>query len=106
MKNKKVAVDWAKDGKEGVEKFSGSEPNYYDAILMDIRMPILDGLAATEAIRNLERQDAATIPIIAMTADAFEETINEAKNAGMDAYVTKPIVPTVFYKTIAEKLQG
>ena len=106
LKNKKVAVDWAKDGKEGVEKFSGSEPNYYDAILMDIRMPILDGLAATEAIRNLERQDAATIPVIAMTADAFEETINEAKNAGMDAYVTKPIVPTVFYKTIAEKLQG
>jgi len=98
-------VDWVKNGKEGVEKFNGSSANYYAAILMDIRMPILDGLAATEAIRKLERQDAATIPIIAMTADAFEETIREAKQAGMNGYVTKPIVPAVFYKTIAEKLQ-
>lgn len=74
-------------------------------VLMDIRMPILDGLQATQAIRSLDRPDAKTIPIIAMTADAFEETIQAAKQAGMDAYITKPIVPDLLYQIIIEQLQ-
>ena len=71
---------------------------------MDIRMPVLNGLEATKAIRSLDRKDAKKIPIIAMTADAFEETIQEARTAGMNAYVTKPLAPDLFYKTLAAEL--
>lgn len=105
LKNKGVIVDWAKDGQEGVNTFASSAPGYYDLVLMDIRMPVLDGLQATQAIRNLDRPDAGTIPILAMTADAFEETIQSAKQAGMNAYITKPIVPDILYQIIVEQLQ-
>lgn len=105
LKNKGVTVDWAKDGQEGVNTFTSSSPGYYDLVLMDIRMPVLDGLQATQAIRNLDRPDAGTIPILAMTADAFEETIQSAKQAGMNAYITKPIVPDILYQIIVEQLQ-
>ena len=104
LKNKKVKVDWAKDGQEGVAKFSSSAPGYYQLVLMDIRMPVLDGLQATQAIRKLDRPDAKTIPVLAMTADAFDETIEAARRAGMDSYITKPIVPMVLYKTMFENL--
>ena len=104
LKNKKVKVDWAKDGQEGVAKFSSSAPGYYQLVLMDIRMPVLDGLQATQAIRKLDRPDAKTIPVLAMTADAFDETIEAARKAGMDSYITKPIVPMVLYKTMFENL--
>ncbi len=86
-----LIVDWAKDGQEGLARFKKSTPYHYAAILMDIRMPILDGYAATAAIRSLKREDAPGIPIIAMTADAFEEDIRRAKSLGMDGYITKPI---------------
>ena len=104
LKNKKVVVDWAMNGQEGVETFTQTAPDFYDLILMDIRMPVLNGLEATKAIRSLDRKDAKKIPIIAMTADAFEETIQEARTAGMDAYVTKPLAPDLFYKTLAAEL--
>ena len=105
LKNKKVIVDWAKDGQEGLDKFIASQPGYYAMILMDIQMPILNGLQATKAIRELARADADTIPILAMTADVFEETIQDAKQAGMNAYITKPFVPTLLYQIIFEHLQ-
>jgi len=105
LKNKKITLDWAKDGQEGVTKFITSAPGYYDMILMDIRMPVLDGFEATKAIRKLERTDARTIPILAMTADAFEETIQAARQAGMNGYITKPIVPAILYETVFEHLQ-
>ena len=104
LKNKKVLVEWARDGQEGVTKFKAAAPGYYQLILMDIRMPVLDGLQATQAIRKLDRPDARTIPILAMTADAFDETVEAARKAGMDAYITKPIMPLVLYKTLFEKL--
>jgi len=104
LKNKKVALDLAVNGQEGIKKFVHSAPGCYDAVLMDIRMPVLDGLQATEAIRNLDRADAKAVPIIAMTADAFEETVQEAKRAGMDAYVTKPLSPDLFYRTLAAEI--
>jgi signal transduction histidine kinase/ABC-type amino acid transport substrate-binding protein/ActR/RegA family two-component response regulator len=104
LKNMQVEVDWALNGQEGVEKFQAAAPGYYAAVLMDIRMPVLDGLQATKAIRKLGRADAKTIPIIAMTVDAFAETIQAAKQAGMDAYVTKPVVPATLYQTIYEQL--
>ncbi|MDO4273907.1 MAG: response regulator [Eubacteriales bacterium] len=86
-----IKVDEAEDGRQAVEKFMDSEPGYYTAILMDIRMPVLNGLKATQAIRALERKDAAQIPILAMTANAFEEDKLMAYQAGMDGYLVKPL---------------
>ena len=105
LRNKKINVEWALNGQEGVDKFKASEPGYYDMILMDIRMPVLDGLQATQAIRKLSRAEAETIPIIAMTADVFEETIQEAQQVGLNDYLTKPIVPATLYQMIFKHLQ-
>ncbi len=79
------------DGKQAVEMFSDSQPGDIDAILMDIMMPVMDGLTATKAIRALERPDAADIPIIAMTANAFEEDAKKCLAAGMNAHLAKPL---------------
>ena len=81
----------AEDGIDALEKFSGSEPGTYDVILMDIMMPRMNGLDATRAIRALQRPDAATIPILAMTANAFDEDIRATQEAGMNAHLSKPI---------------
>ena len=86
-----VGADWAENGQLAVERFSGSPPGTYDAILMDIRMPVMDGLAAARAIRALDRPDAKTIPIIALTANAFEEDVQSALQAGMNAHLSKPV---------------
>ena len=102
LKEKGVLVDIAENGQEGVTHFANSAINYYDAILMDIRMPVMDGLEATRQIRVLTRSDAKTVAIIAMTADAFEESMQEAKAAGMDDYVTKPIEPEKLYRALAK----
>lgn len=96
----KVSV--ARNGKEGVMMFNSTEEGYYQAILMDVRMPVMNGLEATKAIRNLNRKDAAIVPIIAMTADAFE---NEKKNtiaSGMNYHLSKPIDPELLYKILSE----
>ncbi len=74
-----------------MEKFERSDENYYDMIFMDIQMPIMNGYEAVEAIRKLPRKDAAEIPIIAMTANAFTEDIQRSKNAGMNEHITKPL---------------
>ncbi len=95
-------VKTAENGKLGVEEFESSESGYYAAILMDIRMPVMDGLEATRAIRSLNRQDAKTVPIIAMSANAFEEDVNISLDAGMNAHLPKPIEPRKLYKTLAE----
>jgi signal transduction histidine kinase/ActR/RegA family two-component response regulator/PAS domain-containing protein len=93
LKDKGIAVDYAENGQIGVEKFISSEIGHYDVILMDITMPVMDGMEATRKIRELNRPDAATVPVIAMTADAFEESAREALKSGMDEYLTKPIDP-------------
>ena len=85
-----LELDWAENGKLCVEKFQASSPGFYDAILMDLRMPVMTGYEATEAIRKLDRPDK-NIPIIAMTADAFSEDIKKCLDAGMNAHVAKPI---------------
>ncbi|MCI2049289.1 MAG: ATP-binding protein [Lachnospiraceae bacterium] len=95
-----IAADCAADGKEGLEKFSRSAEGYYDAILMDIRMPVMDGYEAAAAIRSLQRGDAESIPIIAMTADAFDESFHSAKKAGMTGYVTKPVEARKLYEEL------
>ncbi len=86
-----MEADHAADGKACVDMFRESEQGTYDAILMDIRMPVMNGLEAAEAIRSLEREDAHTIPIIAMTANAFEEDVKLSLQAGMNAHLTKPV---------------
>ena len=86
-----MELDWAENGQICLEKFQKAEQGYYDAVLMDIRMPIMNGYEATEAIRVLDRQDAKEIPIIAMTADAFSEDIQRCLESGMNAHTAKPI---------------
>ncbi len=86
-----VTVETAEDGQEALEKFKKSGENYYNMILMDIQMPIMNGYEATKAIRSLARKDAAEVPIIAMTANAFTEDIQRSKNAGMNEHLTKPL---------------
>lgn len=86
-----ATVEIAENGQLAVERFERSEPGEFDAILMDVQMPVMNGHAATRAIRTLERPDARTIPIIAMTADAFVEDEKAALAAGMDAHVAKPL---------------
>ena len=73
------------------EKFQSSPPGYYSDILMDLRMPVMNGFDATKAIRSLQRGDAGRIPILAMTADAFVDDIQECLDCGMNAHVAKPL---------------
>lgn len=84
-------IDHASDGLQCVEIFSRSPDNYYDLILMDIQMPVMNGYMATRKIRSLPRKDARTIPIWAMTADAFVEDIENAKAIGMNGHFSKPL---------------
>jgi len=106
LQRKGMIVETADNGETGTELFKRSAPHFYDAILMDIRMPIMDGYAATQEIRSLAREDAKTIPIIAMTADAFSDDVKKAQEAGMNGHIAKPIEPDVLYKTLAKHLQG
>lgn len=93
-----MELDWVENGQMCVAKFEESPAGYYDAILMDVRMPVMDGYEATAAIRRLEREDAE-IPIIAMTADAFSEDIQKCLECGMNDHLAKPIdVQAVAYK--------
>ena len=88
------------NGKIAVEKMQASAENYYDAILMDIQMPRMNGLETARAIRALNRQDAVTIPIVAMTANTFKEDVDAAMNAGMDYFVSKPLNNRVALRNI------
>lgn len=94
-------VDTAVNGKEAVERFVCSEPGYYDVILMDIQMPIMDGYTAAKGIRVSRHPKAKSIPIIAMTANAFSEDISRSLQSGMNAHVAKPIDMDVLLKVIA-----
>ncbi len=85
-----MELDWAENGRICADKFEASPVGFYDAVLMDLRMPVMTGYEATEAIRNMDRPDK-DIPIIAMTADAFSEDIKKCLDAGMNAHVAKPI---------------
>ena len=99
-----MAVEIAENGSVGVDMFSRSSPGYYDAVLMDVRMPVMDGIAATAAIRALPRADAASVPVIAMTANAYEEDAEATRAAGMNAHLSKPVDPDALYGTLAEYL--
>ena len=100
LENGGCVVSEANNGEKAVEAFSESEPYTYDAILMDVRMPIMDGLEATKAIRALDRPDAVSVPIIAMTADAFDDERLHTIEAGMNYHLTKPIETDQLYEAL------
>ncbi len=106
LAEKAVKVDCAADGEEGLKLFEASPPGYYAAVLMDIRMPRMGGFEATRGIRSMKRSDAASVPIIAMTADAFEEDIKRAMDAGMCGYITKPIDPVKLFEALGLALKA
>ncbi|NCB92431.1 MAG: PAS domain S-box protein [Clostridia bacterium] len=99
-------VTWMDNGEKGVQKFNASATGEYDAVLMDIRMPVMNGLEAATAIRQLEREDAARTPIIAMTANAYDEDVEKSLAAGMNAHLVKPINPTILYETLVRFLDS
>ena len=86
-----ASVDWAENGKLATEMFEKSSEGYYQAILMDLRMPVMNGYEATETIRSMKRSDATKIPIFAMTADAFADDVAKCMAAGMNAHIAKPV---------------
>ena len=102
LQNEGADVIKAWNGQEAVELFRKSEPGEFDVILMDIMMPVMNGYEATKMIRSLDREDAKTIPIIAMTANAFTEDRIKAKEAGMDEHISKPIDMKLLVKIIHE----
>ena len=104
LEKKGVLVEHAQDGSCGVDRFMASPCGYYDGILMDIRMPVMDGLEATRIIRQCDRDDAKTIPIIAMTADALTDDMRKTRAAGMNAHLSKPIDVELLYQTLAHWL--
>ena len=101
-----IEAEHATNGEEAVRQFSENKAGYYDAILMDVRMPVMDGLKATKAIRAMDRPDAGTIPIIAMTANVFDEDVERSLQAGMNAHLSKPVEPERLYETIARLIAG
>ena len=102
LKMKGIIPEHAENGKIALDMFEKSNKGYYDAILMDIRMPEMDGLEATSKIRALCRPDAKTVPIIAMTANAFDEDVQRSLQVGMNAHLSKPVEPDRLYQTLEE----
>ena len=97
-----IEVDHAENGKIAVDMFADSAEGGYDAILMDVRMPEMDGLEAAAAIRAMDRADAKRVPIIALTANAFDEDVQRSLQAGMNAHLTKPVEPNTLYQALGE----
>ena len=100
-----LEVVTAENGAEGVQMFTASADGEYRAILMDIRMPVMDGIEATIAIRTLDRSDAKTIPIVAMTADAFADDVQRCFDAGMNEHIAKPIDPQRVHTVLASLIK-
>lgn len=97
-----ITVEWAKDGRQAVDFFATHPVRHYDLILMDLQMPVLDGLAATKEIRALAKEDARTIPIIAMTANSFQEDRDRAAASGMTGFISKPFEVKKLYELISD----
>ena len=97
---REIKADHAENGRIAVELFASHPEGYYDAILMDMRMPEMDGLEASRTIRAMERADAKTVPIIALTANAFDEDVQRSMQAGLNAHLSKPVQPEVLFDTL------
>ena len=101
---REIQVEVAENGRIAVDMFTGHPEGYYDAILMDMRMPEMDGLEATRTIRSCGRPDAGTIPIIALTANAFDEDVQRSMQAGLNAHLSKPVEPEALFRTLESLL--
>ncbi len=102
---REMKVEHAENGRIAVDMFLANEPGYYDAVLMDMRMPVMDGLEATRNIRASGKADAKTIPVIALTANAFDEDVQRSMQAGLNAHLSKPVEPDALFDTL-ENLIG
>lgn len=100
LSNRQIEAERAQNGKVAVEMFRDHEEGYYDAILMDMRMPEMDGLEATRIIRAMDREDSKDIPIIALTANAFDEDVQRSLQAGLNAHLSKPVQPESLFETL------
>ncbi|MCI8994811.1 MAG: response regulator [Lachnospiraceae bacterium] len=105
LEDEGIEVTAVMDGQEALEAFADSEPGTFACILMDVMMPVMDGLAATRAIRLVDREDAKTIPIIAMTANAYEEDKRRCLEAGMNEHVSKPIDGELLFQVLIHHLK-
>jgi CheY-like chemotaxis protein len=101
-----LEIEEAGDGQEGIDAFAASEPGHFDIVFMDAQMPRVDGYGATRAIRALDRDDARTVPIVAMTANAFKEDIERAMASGMNAHLAKPLELDKLNAVLAKYLGG
>ena len=101
-----MTVDHAENGRIAVDLFTRGPEGHYDAVLMDIRMPEMDGLEATRSIRALDRPDAKTVPIIALTANAFDEDVQRSLQAGMNAHLSKPVEPERLFETLGSLIRA
>jgi CheY-like chemotaxis protein len=99
----RAAVDEAVDGVQAVEKFKASPEGYYDFIFMDLLMPNMNGCDAARSIRSLDREDATTVPIVALSANAYQEDVRQALAAGMNGHLAKPVDFEQLMKVLAEK---
>ena len=99
-------VDCVYDGSQAVERIRTTPPGTYDVILMDIMMPVMDGLEAARTIRGMEREDCRTIPIIAMSANAFDDDLKESVRCGMNGHLSKPVEVDKLYETLHAVIQG
>ena len=103
---REIEVEHAENGRIATEMFASHAPGYFDAILMDMRMPEMDGLEATRAIRAMDKEDAKTIPIIALTANAFDEDVQRSMQAGLNAHLSKPVEPEALFRTLENLIQA
>ena len=106
LQMRNMEADRAENGKKAVELFAAHPEGFYDAILMDMRMPEMDGLEATRVIRAMDRADAQSIPIIALTANAFDEDVQRSMQAGLNAHLSKPIQPELLFETLESLIRA
>ena len=106
LEEREIKVELAKNGKIAVEMFESHPEGYYDAILMDMRMPEMDGLTASKIIRAMDRADSKNIPIIALTANAFDEDVQRSMQAGLNAHLSKPVEPDALYETLESLIKA
>jgi CheY-like chemotaxis protein len=99
-------VDTAQNGREALDKVSEAEPGYYDAVLMDLQMPVMDGFESARSIRNLPDKERACIPIIAMTANVFSEDVKKVQDAGMNGHIPKPVDLNKMIDVLRDVLKG
>jgi CheY-like chemotaxis protein len=103
---REIDADVAENGQVAVDQYLAHPAGYYDAILMDMRMPVMDGLEATRRIRSSGREDASVIPIIALTANAFDEDVQRSMQAGLNAHLSKPVEPDALFDTLETLIRG